>query len=69
MSLKGLMRPVTLSQEPKTIVTCVAEGGDGLVDVHAYSVGGMYAVGDVQLVKLQNPWGRGTSAQDAWLKG
>ena len=29
------------------------------MDVHAYSVGGMYTVGDVQLVKLQNPWGKG----------
>lgn len=48
-----------LIKEPGTVVTCGGHGGEGIVDHHAYAIGGMYTVGDIQLVKMQNPWGFG----------
>lgn len=49
-----------LIQEPLTVITCCPKNpkrGDGLIAHHAYGVVGMCTVDDIQLVKLQNPWG------------
>ena len=49
-----------LCSEPLTVVTCCPKNpkrGDGLIATHAYGVCGFTTVGDISLVKLQNPWG------------
>eukprot|EP00438_Fugacium_kawagutii_P028349 Skav219244 [mRNA] locus=scaffold1242:215901:217334:- [translate_table: standard] len=49
-----------LVNEPLTVVTCCPKNpkkGDGLIANHAYGICGFHQVGDISLVKLQNPWG------------